>query len=217
MPGKFMVLTEDPVWLEQQYAATDIDCIAITSMPSYPDDHGSVILLDDKGSIIDELLYDEKWHFPFSGHREGVALERLRADGETQDMYNWHSASTASGYGTPGLINSQAFPVGTMAGPVTISSPLVSPDNDGRDDYIMIEYSFPEPGYVANITIFDSNGLLINELVRNSLCGTKGHFRWNGEGANHAALPRGHYIILTEVFNLNGKTKRYKNTVGLVK
>ena len=88
---------------------------------------------------------------------------------------------------------------------------------DGRDDYVMIEYTFPEPGYVANITIFDSNGLPVNKLVQNALCGIKGQFRWDGNGTGNSALRKGHYIILTDVFNINGKTKRYKNTVALVK
>ena len=63
-------------------------------MPSWPDDHGTVVMLDEQGNVIDELSYDEKWHFPFIGNREGVSLERINADGETQDAYNWHSAST---------------------------------------------------------------------------------------------------------------------------
>jgi len=175
------------------------------------------VLLDDNGNIIDELNYDEKWHFPFIGNREGVALERIRADGDTQDPYNWHSASTTSGYGTPGKMNSQSAPTVVSLAPVTVSSPLISPDMDGRDDFIMIEYTFPEPGYVANVTIFDSNGLAVNNLVHNALCGRKGQFRWDGHGSNNNTLRGGHYIILTDVFNVNGKTKRYKNTVALVR
>jgi Lamin Tail Domain len=217
MPGSYTVVTENPEWLEKQFGDLERNCIEMASMPSYPDDHGWVVLLDDYGNIIDELNYDEKWHFTFIGNREGVALERIRADGDTQDAYNWHSASTTSGYGTPGKMNSQSAPAVVSQAPVTLSSPLISPDMDGRDDYIMIEYTFPEPGYVANVTIFDSNGLAVNNLVRNALCGRTGQFRWDGHDSNNNTLRRGHYIILTDVFNVNGKTKRYKNTVALVR
>jgi hypothetical protein len=217
MPGDFLVLTENPAWLKRQYPEREINCAVIISLPSFPDDHGTAVLLDDKGVITDELSYDEKWHFPFISNREGVSLERIRPDADTQDPYNWHSASTSSGYGTPGQINSQSFPSGAIAGPVTLSSPLISPDMDGRDDYILIEYSFPEPGYVASITIFDSNGAPVNNLVQNALCGIKGHFRWDGVGNDNTTLRRGNYIIVTDVFHTDGKTKRYKNTVGLVR
>jgi len=217
MPGDFLVVTENTAWLKRQYPGREINCAGIISMPSFPDDHGTVVLMDDKGLITDELSYEEKWHFPFISNREGVSLERIRPDADTQDPYNWHSASTSSGYGTPGQFNSQSFPAGAFAGPVTISSPLISPDMDGRDDYTLIEYSFPEPGYVASITIFDSNGVPVNNLVKNALCGIKGHFRWGGMGNDNNSLRRGNYIIVTDVFHIDGKTKRYKNTVGLVR
>ncbi len=217
LPGEYVVITENADWLLHQYNMTHTGVINIGDMPSYPDDQGNILLLNDMGAVIDELAYDEKWHFPFIGNREGVSLERIRADGETQDKFNWHSASTVSGYGTPGKLNSQSVPRGMLAGPITISSPLISPDMDGRDDFIMIGYSFPEPGYVANVTIFDSNGIPVNYLVKNALCGIKGQFRWDGTGTNNSTLRKGHYIILTDVFNINGKTKRYRNTVGLVR
>lgn len=217
MPGSFLVATEHSAALKHQYHSDLINCIEVHSMPSFPDDHGTVVIIDDKGRIIDELSYDEKWHFPLIGIREGVALERIRADAETQDASNWHSASSSSGYGTPGKMNSQSFTTGSAAAAVTISSPIISPDLDGRDDYILIQYAFSVPGYVANITVFDSNGQLVKQLVRNALCGLKGQFRWDGDGNDQQQLRQGPYIILTDVFNTNGNTKRYKHAVGLVK
>jgi hypothetical protein len=216
LPGEFLAITENPAWLMKQYPGKEFACASVPSMPSYPDDRGTVVLVNDNAVITDELVYDENWHFSFIANREGVSLERISPAATTQDAHNWHSASTSSGYGTPGMMNSQSFPAGAAAGPVTLSSPLISPDMDGRDDFILIQYDFPEPGYVANITIFDSNGLPVNRLVKNALCGIKGHFRWNGDGENNNALRKGHYIILTDVFHLGGKTKRFKNVVGLV-
>ncbi|MEI9935352.1 MAG: hypothetical protein WDM71_11015 [Ferruginibacter sp.] len=45
-----------------------------------------------------------------------------------------------------------------MLGEITVSPEIFSPDNDGVDDFATINYNFPEPGYVANITIFDCFG-----------------------------------------------------------
>jgi hypothetical protein len=36
-------------------------------------------------------------------------------------------------------------------------------------------------------------------------------------GNDNNSLRRGNYIIVTDVFHIDGKTKRYKNTVGLVR
>jgi Lamin Tail Domain len=216
LPGEFLVITENAQWLLKQYGIPGFKAAEPLSLPSFPDDNGTVVLLDDKALVADELQYDEKWHFALISNREGVALERIRANAPTQDAFNWHSAATAAGYGTPGYQNSQSMVATSVSGPVTISSPLISPDMDGRDDFIFINYNFPAPGYIANITVFDGTGRPVRYLARNSLCGTSGHFRWDGTGEMGTKLQIGNYIILTDVFLLSGKTKRFRNTVGLV-
>jgi flagellar hook assembly protein FlgD len=100
-----------------------------------------------------------------------------------------------------------------VQGEVTLSPEIVSPDNDGQDDFATIDYSFPEPGYVANVTIFDATGRPVRYLQRNALCGTKGYFRWDGLGDRSQQLATGIYIIFTEVFNLNGKKKQFKKSI----
>ena len=61
-------------------------------MPSFNDDEGHVIILNAQGNIIDELKYDEKWHFKLIDNREGVALESIDYHAPTQNQDNWHSA-----------------------------------------------------------------------------------------------------------------------------
>ena len=80
-----------------------------------------------------------------------------------------------------------------------------------------MEYNFPEPGYVANITIFDGSGRLVRNLQRNALCGTKGNYRWDGLGEKSQQLAIGVYVIFMEVFNLKGNKKQFKNTVVLAR
>ena len=80
----------------------------------------------------------------------------------------------------------------------------------GRDDVAMISYQFPEPGYMANISIFDAQGRLVRYLVKSGLCGTSGSFRWDGLGENSQRLATGVYVVLAEVFNLKGSTKQFK-------
>lgn len=111
LPGEYLLISTNNEWVFQKYQPPPFKkAIQLASMPTYPDDKGEVILLNDGGEIIDELNYDEKWHFTLISEKEGISLERISAGGATNDPFNWHSASTSSGYGTPGYRNSQVLP-----------------------------------------------------------------------------------------------------------
>ncbi len=213
-PQDLMVLTEDPAIVKRDYITLNMDAfVTIASMPSYNDDKGDVIILNAQGNITDELNYDEKWHFKLIDNREGVALERIDYNAATQNPDNWHSAATSVGYGTPTYKNSQ-YRIDLQAqGTIAVTPEIVSPDNDGMDDFATIDYLFPTAGYVANITIFDAAGRIVRYLQRNALCGIKGNYRWDGLGEKNQGLPVGIYIIYTEVFNLEGKRKQFKNAI----
>ncbi|GAC1448393.1 MAG: hypothetical protein NVSMB7_09810 [Chitinophagaceae bacterium] len=217
-PGEYMVITEDASAVKRQYLAKDPGAFAvIPAMPSYPDDKGDVVILNAQGKIIDELDYDKRWQFKLIDNPEGVALERIDYNRPTQDEANWHSAATSNGYGTPGYQNSQFKTAAALQGSITVTPVVFSPDNDGFDDFLTISYRFPEQGYVCNITIFDANGRPVRYLTRNALCSVQGYFRWDGLDEKLTKLPIGVYVIFTEVFNLKGKTNRFKQAVTLAR
>jgi hypothetical protein len=217
-PEDFMVLTEDASIIKRDFITKNMDAfVTIASLPSYNDDKGDVIILNAQGSITDALQYDEKWHFKLIDNREGVALERIDYNAPTQQPDNWHSAATSAGYGTPTYKNSQYKINVGVKGEIKITPEIISPDNDGMDDFATIDYSFPSAGYVANITVFDAGGRVVRNLQRNALCGSKGNFRWDGLGEKNLQLPIGIYIIYAEIFNLEGKKKQFKNTVVLAR
>ena len=217
-PQDFMVITEDPTIIKRDFITKNMDAfVTVASMPSFNDDKGDVIILNAQGNIADELLYDEKWHFKLIDNREGVALERIDYNAPTQQPDNWHSAATSVGYGTPTYKNSQYKINDGVQGDITVTPEIVSPDNDGIDDFATITYNFPSPGYVVNITVFDANGRVVRYLQRNALCGITGNYRWDGLGEKNQKLPVGIYIIYTEVFNLSGKKKQFKNTIVLAR
>jgi len=216
-PGDFIVLTSDPAAVKSQYIITNPDAfITVSNMPSFPDDGGDVIILNVQGDIIDEVNYSDKWQFPLVSNTEGVSLERINYDGPSVQN-NFHSAATSSGYGTPGYKNSQYRLHEDIAGAIKVSPDIFSPDNDGIDDFAVIDYSFPAPGYVANITIFDASGRRVRYLEQNALSGTKGYYRWDGLDDKNKKLPQGIYIIYTEIFNTAGKKKQFKNTIVLAR
>lgn len=216
-PQDFIVVTSDASIVKRDFITKNPDAFVEVSMPSFNDDKSNVIILNEQGKIVDELLYSDKWHFKLIRNKEAVALERIDYDAPTQNQDNWHSAATSVGYGTPTYKNSQYRLDLQVQGDIAVSPEIVSPDNDGMDDFATIDYNFPTPGYVANVTIFDANGRPVRYLQRNALCGTKGSFRWDGLGEKFQKLPVGIYIIYTEVFNLDGKKKQFKNTIVLAR
>ncbi len=91
------------------------------------------------------------------------------------------------------------------------------PDNDGHDDIASIQYKITEPGYVANVSIYDAQGRFVKNLVQNGTLGLSGYWNWDGLDDKGKKLPVGTYIILTEIFNLQGRKERFKNVIVLAR
>lgn len=217
-PGEYIVFTDDKVNILSSFRVLQKEKVfTITSIPSLPNENGNLRLIGKDGSIIDELYYDESWHFPLLNQREGVALERIYTNGQTQDPENWNSASKTSGYGTPTASNSQNLIAKGKIADISLTSGIFSPDQDGIDDMLFIQYTFQEGGYLLNCNIFDMIGRPVRTLQRNMLCGISGSFKWDGLDEQSRELPMGHYIVFTEIFNLKGDVKTFKNEVILAR
>lgn len=217
-PGDHLVETEDPGNLSLQYLVKNPDqVLAIGSPPSFPDDKGTVVLLNLQGEVVDEVSYSKDWHFKLLNNPEGVSLERIDPAGPSTDPLNWHSASSGSGYATPTAVNSQFRAWNDIRAEVTVSPAVFSPDNDGRDDFARLQYVVEEPGFMARVTIFDAAGRPVRRLVPNELLGLQGYWNWDGLDERGAPLPVGVYIFLTEMFNLQGKKKQFKQAIVLAR
>lgn len=217
-PGDYIAETEDADNLALQYLVKNPDnVLVISSPPSFSDDEGDVIALNFQGTIIDEVKYKDDWHFKLIDNDEGVSLERIDPAGTSQDESNWHSAASTAGYGTPSYKNSQYKLLNSINATVEVVPKVFSPDNDGYDDIASIQYAVTEPGYLANITIFDAAGRPIRNLARNGTLGLKGYWNWDGLDNKGVKLPVGTYVIFTEIFNLQGKKEKFKNTLVLAR
>lgn len=218
-PGEYLVLSEDISDVQSQYPAhTDVRrCLQMNDIPAMNVDGDVVILTDIAFNTVDMLVYHGKWHFPLLQETKGVTLERVDFDRTTQDATNWHSASRESGYGTPTQKNSQFNAAGTADdGAVTISTAVFSPDNDGYEDVVTINYLFTTPGHVANVTVYDARGRLVRTLVRSELLGTEaGAFSWDGTMDDRSKARVGTYVIFFEAFDTQGNVKQYKRVCVL--
>ncbi|MFI5133370.1 MAG: lamin tail domain-containing protein [Chitinophagales bacterium] len=217
-PDDYPVITENAASLQMNYLVQNPDeVLVLSSLPSFPDDNGFVLLLNFQGNVTDEVDYDHSWHFKLIDNEDGVALERIDPSGASQDQNNWHSAASTAGYGTPTYKNSQYKQPPGINATIEVSPKVFSPDNDGRDDIATIQYKVSDPGYVANITIYDAAGRPVRNLVQNGTLGISGYWNWDGLDDKGLKLPVGSYVIYTEIFNLQGKKQHFKNAIVLAR
>jgi hypothetical protein len=216
-PGEYIAVTENPESLSTLYFVPEPYRILSLSLPSYPNTSGTVVLLNQQGEIVDEVSYSEKWHFDLITNREGISLERIDPNGPSNQPSNWHSAASTAGYATPGYKNSQFLQANRSNIKIDVLPKVFSPDGDGHDDFAIINYNVSEPGFVANITIFDGAGRPVKQLARNNLMGVSGSWKWDGLDDKNAKLPIGTYIIFAELHNLQGKKEQIKKTVVLAR
>jgi hypothetical protein len=217
-PEQYIVLSTNPDVVKKQYYTPNSQWfVEIGSMPDhFNNDDGAIVLaLKADGTIIDRFVYNKNMYFPLLNSQAGVAFERISFTRPTSDKTNWHSAAETVGFGTPAYKNSQYSEAVTDDGAVKLSPDIFSPDNDGYNDVLNIAYTFAEPGYTANINIYNSNGRPVRKLITNELLGTAGVFSWDGTTDDNEKAVIGIYIIYFEVFDLKGDVKRYKKATVL--
>jgi hypothetical protein len=211
LPNDFIVFTEDEIGLEEFYPSIQTkNIIELSALPSFSNSDGTCLIYSNQNEIIDELNYSEEMHFRLLNSFEGVSLERLSAELPTLQNSNWHSASEASGFATPGMVNSQSLALENMNGAFELSTCIFSPDNDGFDDVIQFHYSNLKSGCVGNLTLYNERGIRVKRLVRNEYLGPEGNFIWDGLSDSGEQLAIGIYIATFEAFNEDGIQVKYK-------
>jgi flagellar hook assembly protein FlgD len=122
--------------------------------------------------------------------------------------------ASSVGFATPGYNNSVLTEL-ESGNEVSIQPEVFTPNGDGLDDFTLINYNFSQSGYVVNVTIFDAKGRLINQLVRNETPGLQGFYKWDGLTDEGEKARSGLYIILVDLFDLNGNRKKLKKEVAI--
>jgi hypothetical protein len=211
LPDTYFVLSTDSAAVRKFYKSSNPQgFINMETFPSMNNEDGIVTITSKGGDVIDLVAYTVAMQYPLLNSVDGVSLERISSERLSKDVTNWHSASEAVGYATPGYKNSQfAIPV-TDAAEITLSPDIFSPDNDGYNDNLTIAYTFGASGYNATITIYDASGRIVRNLVNHELCGTSGAFAWDGITNDRQKASIGRYIVFVEIFDLDGNVNRYK-------
>ncbi|WP_411275392.1 lamin tail domain-containing protein, partial [Daejeonella sp.] len=213
-PGQYIALTSAPEILKKEYKIENPDRILKALLPPFNNQKGTVVLLSN-GNRIDELNFDEKLHFQLFKKFEGISLERSSIILKTNEAGNFRSATAASGFATPGYKNSQYSEGHFDTDEFKLVSRTFSPDNDGFEDLLQISYKMPAPGMVANVKIFNDKGILIKHILKNSTLNVNGLFVWDGLNDYAATAEIGIYFIYVEIFDPQGKVKRFRKPFAL--
>jgi len=225
LPGDYFVFSPNPADIQQRFSNTKPERLFTLNLPGLSDDAGNVTVFWSKNAdrvIVDSFTYFDTYHNALlaSSQREGVSLERIRADGPTNDPANWTSAArTPDGSGSPTQPNSQRLgaPQTGAGNLIRLEPARLSPDGDGYEDYLDIRYALPAAGYAATLTIFDSEGIPVKHLLRQQLVGTEGSLRWDGEIDDGSPARPGIYILFVEVYAPSGEVKQEKQVFALVR
>ncbi|MGB0983641.1 MAG: lamin tail domain-containing protein [Saprospiraceae bacterium] len=220
-PNTYVAISENTIDIQNQYLSHVNEDISLgflieNDLPSLPDASGGVIIFNKNNETIDALEYDESWHHSLLSDENGVSLERIQLDIETQNVNNWQSAAATVGYATPSYQNSQFLENTNISTEfISLAKKTFSPDDDGFEDFLLIQYELDQTDYSATISIFDANGRSIKQLIQNELLGTSGNIKWDGTNDENARATMGIYVILIELVRPDGTVKQEKLTCVL--
>lgn len=209
LPGEYVVLTEDSADVINDFAIYGVGSFVDTELPTYPNDSGTVYLLGPDSAIVDFFHYDEDYHFALLNSEDGKSLERITFGGGMNNPDNWRTASENVDWGTPGYVNSQ-FLSPNIVGEVSIDPQLFSPDNDGYNDVLTINFDLADTDNILDVRIYDNQGRLIRLLEDNYFIGQQGILTWDGINDEGEKAAIGTYVVLVSVKNTNGDENIFK-------
>ncbi|HLF65976.1 MAG TPA: hypothetical protein VI603_19600 [Saprospiraceae bacterium] len=214
-PLSIAAITPSPQDIRIRYFTHDPAQIIFSSLPSFDRTAGNATIYTRSGIILDVFDYRADFHNALLDDTKGVSLERISTLLNTQSRETWHSAAETAGFGTPGLPNSQRLPDLSGEGVVEIEPEVFSPDEDGRDDFLIVSFPGVSPGMVASVRVFDAQGRYVIRLAENMSIGQDAVIRWDGVDESGSRARIGPYVLWIELYGANGTVERYKRTCVL--
>ncbi len=221
-PGNYVAISKNVEFLKQYYQTPTEAAFIEATLPTLNVASANISLLsviNGRQITVDSFNYNQQMHFSLIKKTKGVSLERIKADGNTNDVNNWHSAASISNYGTPGYKNSNASTTNESEDDdfVTIDHKVFTPDSDGHKDFVLISYALEKSGYLATIQIYDVDGHEIRQLADNILMSQATDIQWDGLDAEGSIVKTGMYIVYSKLFHPDGETKYSKKVVVAAK
>lgn len=217
LPGQYYIITRNaPEMPKNCFHEFPGKIIESSTFIRLPDEEGYLSVMDTSFTVIDDAYYNRQMHDNLLENTHGVALERVSNNPSSEAFTTWSSASSASDYCTPAMVNSQLLN-DEHSMTFRVYPDVISPDNDGHNDVLDIAFQAEEPGWKGTIKIYGIDGSLVKSIATNVLFGTAESFCWDGTGNNGSIARIGMYIVFAEIFNNQGKVKNYKKVVSVIR
>lgn len=214
IPPNGFVLAASDSSVFNEYPALLHSPVVIHSALSLSNSGEDLVLTDLTGIPIDSIRYSPAWHL-HSVITSGRSLERIDPNGSTNDSRNWSSSVARSG-ATPGRNNSIVIGSAAAGSAMTLVPNPFSPDQDGFEDFLSINFSLPAASSTIRVRIFDVAGRLIRRLAGGEPVPASGSLIWNGLDDDGHRVRIGMYIILFEAFDNFGGTVKTMKDVAVV-
>ncbi len=214
--NQFLVFVEDSARLLSRHPQTPkVSIRQPKNWISLPKNEGKITLTYQGAHHFEELSFDEDLHFELLEETKGISLERISLSNNANRRGNWTSASENSGFGTPGLPNSQfQSPLGSHQ-KLVCEPEIFSPDGDGFQDILKISIPKQNIGASVSIDIFSEKGILEKRLVSGQQLSNENMFFWDGINEKGQKSAFGNYLVLVRIFDPSGNNKQLRKVVGI--
>ncbi|MCX8015501.1 MAG: gliding motility-associated C-terminal domain-containing protein, partial [candidate division WOR-3 bacterium] len=108
---------------------------------------------------------------------------------------------------------SRIIRVTSPTGNYSLTNKIFSPDGDGVDDTLFVQYNFPETKGTLKVYIYNLNAHLIKTYEYKKLTTQNGIITWDGKTENGNIAPMGIYIVLLEYKSKNYSISEKHSTV----
>jgi len=177
---------------------------------SLPNTGGSISVKDLKGNLIDSVSYYPSLHNPLVSSTKNCSLEKINPGISGNDENNWTSCVSPE-KSTPGRINSVFISNYTGKEGISISPNPFSPDNDGFEDFTIINYNLKPAISFVRVRLFDTKGRVVRTIADGLPVSSSGSIIYDGYDSGKTPLRVGIYILLFEAFD------NEKNSISVFK
>lgn len=215
-PQAYLLVTKDFESIKKRYDISALQVLSLQSkMPAYANTGGTALVLNKDQKEIDRFTFSPNLHTIPVKEQQGVSLERVSYQKETNDPSNWRSSPGKVKFATPGYANSISLSGegadSTEVFAITVKTKVFRPLQLTEEEANWIlEYSIPRDPVKLSLSAYDSDGVLVREIVRNKECKGSDRLLWNGTNSKGDIMPIGVYVLLLEYIDQKGNLARRK-------
>ncbi len=207
-PKSYFIVARDSA-LYKYYSLKHSENTFINNSLTLPDDGTQLILKDVNENVIDSIWYLPQWHNKNIYDVKNKSLERINPYLNSTDKSNWSTSVSLEG-ATPLKQNSIYTTILPSKSKVTISPNPFSPDNDGFEDFTIINFNLAYKISQVRLRVYDSQGRLVRTLENNLISSSNNSLIFDGLDDNGRPLRIGIYILLVEIVSQEGSTEIHK-------